>query len=155
MAINFSAGTEITAQASAINIPGSVIQFVDNTTTVNASCTPSAWVNVLSTAITTSKAGNKILVEYMCNHRSDQGNGAWCLVYHRILCNGTQVMYSGHMGAASNHIGFYGRTFLYTAATVGTYTFVASALAHQGTAYLGTASTGATNQYLRLYEIGT
>lgn len=154
MGIIFSAGTEITAQASAINIPGSVIQFVDNTTTVNASCTTAAWVDVLSTSITTSKAGNKILVEYMCNHRTDQGN-TWCLVYHRILCNGTQVMYSGHMGAATNHIGFYGRTFLYTAATVGTYTFVASALAHQGTAYLGTASSGATNQYLRLYEIGT
>ena len=91
----------------------------------------------------------------MCNHRSDQGNGTWSLVYHRILCNGTQVMYSGHMGAAANHIGFYGRTFLYTAATIGTYTFVASVLAHQGTAYFGSGNTGATNQYLRLYEIGT
>ena len=155
MAINFSAGTEISAQASAINIPGSVIQFVDNTQTISLSITPSAWVDIFTTSITTSKAGNKILVEYMCNHRTDQGNGTWNLVYHRILCNGVQVMYSGHMGSAANHIGFYGRTFLYTAASIGTYTFVASGLSFQGTAYLGTAATGATNQYLRLYEIGT
>jgi hypothetical protein len=155
MAIDFSSGTQISAQGSSINIPGSVIQFIDNTTTVNTTCNTSAWVDILSTSITTSKAGNKIMVEYMCNHRTDQGNGAWCLVYHRILCNGSTVMSSGHMGAASNHIGFYGRTFLYTAASVGTYTFVASVLAHQGTANIGTAATGATNQYLRLYEIGT
>ena len=155
MAINFSAGTEISATASAINIPGSVIQFVDNTTTVNTTVTTSAWVDILSTSITTSKAGNKIMVEYMCNHRSDQGNGAWCLVYHRILCNGSTVMSSGHMGSASNHIGFYGRTFLYTAASVGTYTFVASVLAHQGTAWIGSYNSGSTNHYLRLYEIGT
>jgi hypothetical protein len=155
MAIDFSAGTRISATASAINIPGSVIQFVDNTTTVDASANNAAWVDILSTSITTSKAGNKIIVEYMCNHRSDQGNGTWSLVYHRILVNGSQIMYSGHMGAAANHIGFYGRTFLYTAASVGTYTFVASVLAHQGTAYIGSSATGATQQYLRLFEIGT
>ena len=155
MAIDFSAGTRISATASAINIPGSVIQFVDNTQTLSASATNAAWVNILTTSITTSKAGNKILVEYMCNQRSDQGNGTWSLIYHRILVNGSQIMYSGHMGANANHIGFYGRTFLYTAATVGTYTFVASVLAHQGTAYLGTSATGATQQYLRLFEIGT
>ena len=155
MAINFSAGTEISATASAINIPGSVIQFVDNTTNVVGSMSTSAWVDILSTTITTSKAGNKIMVEYMCNHRTDQGNGAWCLVYHRILCNGSAVMSSGHMGSASNHIGFYGRTFLYTAASVGTYTFVASVLAHQGTAWIGSYNSGSTNHYLRLYEIGT
>jgi hypothetical protein len=155
MAINFSAGTQISAAASAINIPGSVIQFVDNTQTLTAGVTNAYWVDILTTSITTSKAGNKIMVEYMCNQRSDQGNGTWSLVYHRILVNGSQIMYSGHMGAAANHIGFYGRTFLYTAATVGTYTFVASVLAFQGTVYFGTSGTGATQQYLRLYEIGT
>jgi hypothetical protein len=155
MAIIFSSNTQISAAASAVNIPGSVIQFIDNTTNVSATVTTAAWVDILSTAITTSKAGNKILVEYMCNHRSDQGNGTWSLVYHRMLCNGTQVMYSGHMGSAANHIGFYGRTFLYTPASVGTYTFVASGLAHQGTAYMGNSGTGSTQQYLRLYEIGT
>ena len=155
MAIDFSAGTRISATASAINIPGSVIQFVDNTQNVAGSMNTSAWVDILSTSMTTSKAGNKILVDYMCNHRSDQGNGTWSLIYHRILVNGSQIMYSGHMGANANHIGFYGRTFLYTAASVGTYTFVASVLAHQGTAYIGNSNTGATQQYLRLYEIGT
>ena len=155
MAIDFSAGTRISATASAINIPGSVIQFVDNTQNVAGSMNTSAWVDILSTSMTTSKAGNKILVDYMCNHRSDQGNGTWSLIYHRILVNGSQIMSSGHMGAAANHIGFYGRTFLYTAASVGTYTFVASVLAHQGTAYIGSSATGATQQYLRLFEIGT
>ena len=155
MAINFSKGTQISTSANAINIPGSIIQFIDNTTNISATVTTAAWIDIISTSITTSKAGNKIMVEYMSNHRSDQGNGTWSLVYHRMLCNGSQVMYSGHMGAGSNHIGFYGRTFMYTAATVGTYTFVASALAHQGTAYLGNSGTGATQQYLRLYEIGT
>jgi hypothetical protein len=155
MAIDFSAGTRISATAGAINIPGSVIQFVDNTTTVNTTCNTSAWVDTLSTSITTSKAGNKIMVEYMCNSRSDQGNGTWSLVYHRVLVNGTQIMNSGHMGAAANHIGFYGRTFLYTAASVGTYAFVASVLAHQGTAWIGSYNSGSTNHYLRLYEIGT
>lgn len=155
MAINFSQGTQISTAANAINIPGSIIQFIDNTTNLSATVTTAAWIDIISTSITTSKAGNKIMVEYMSNHRSDQGNGTWSLVYHRMLCNGSQVMYSGHMGAGSSHIGFYGRTFMYTAATVGTYTFVASALAHQGTAYLGNSGTGATQQYLRLYEIGT
>ena len=155
MAIDFSAGTQISAAASAINIPGSVIQFVDNTQNVSNSMNTSAWVDILSTTMTTSKAGNKILVDYMCNHRSDQGNGTWSLVYHRILVNGTQILYSGHMGAGSSHIGFYGRTFLYTPASVGTYTFVASVLAHQGAANIGNSGTGSTQQYLRLFEIGT
>lgn len=145
----------ITAEGNRINIPNSVIQFVDNTTTVNTTATTSAWVDVLSTAITTSKANNRIMVEYMCNHRNDFGQGNWCLVYHRILCNGTQVMYSGHIGSASLHIGYYERTFVYQAAAVGTYTFTASCLAYQGTAWLGTYNSGSTQHYLRLYEIGT
>jgi hypothetical protein len=154
MAINFSLGTQITAAASAINIPGSVIQYVDNTQTVNVSFTTAAWTNTLATAITTSKAGNLILVEYGMNDRSDQGNGTWSLVYHRVLANGVQVMYSGLNGAAANHIGMYERTFLYTPPSVGTYTFQASCLAHAGTAYAGAGSNPATAQYLRLYEIG-
>jgi hypothetical protein len=145
----------ITTAGSAINIPGSIIQFVDNTTTVNTSATTAAWVDVLSTAITTSKADNRIMVEYMVNHRNDFGQGSWCLVYHRMLANGVQVMYSGHIGAASLHIGYYERTFVYQAAAVGTYTFTASCLAHQGTAWLGTLNSGSTQHYLRLYEIGT
>ena len=145
----------ITAESNAINIPGSVIQFVDNTATVNTTATTSAWVNVLTTAITTSKANNRIMVEYMVNHRNDFAQGNWCLVYHRILCNGTQVMYSGHIGSASLHIGYYERTFVYQAAAVDTYTFTASCLAHQGTAWLGTNNSGSTQHYLRLYEIGT
>jgi len=145
----------ITAEGNAINIPGSIIQFVDNTTTVNTQATTAAWIDVLSTSITTSKINNRIMVEYMVNHRNDFGQGSWCLVYHRMLCNGTQVMYSGHMGSASLHIGYYERTFVYQAAAVGTYTFTASCLAHQGTAWLGTNNSGSTQHYLRLYEIGT
>jgi hypothetical protein len=145
----------ISGEGNAVNMPNSIIQFVDNTTTVNATATTAAWVDVLSTSITTSKVNNRIMVEYMVNHRNDFGQGNWCLVYHRILCNGTQVMYSGHMGSASLHIGYYERTFVYQAAAVGTYTFVASCLAHQGTAWLGTNNSGSTQHYLRLYEIGT
>jgi hypothetical protein len=154
MAINFNQGTQISApNSSIINIPGRIVQFVDYQATVNVSMTTAAWVNTMSNAITV-KAGNKVMVEYFCNDRSDQGNGTWSLIYHRVLCNGTQIMYSGYNGALANHIGFYERTFLYNPATAGTYTFQASVLAHQGTAYAGTAGTGATNQYLRLYEIG-
>lgn len=145
----------ITTAGSRINIPNSVIQFVDNTATVNTTATTAAWVDVLSTSITTSKADNRIMVEYMVNHRNDYGQGSWCLVYHRILCNGTQVMYSGHIGSASLHIGFFEKTFIYQAAAVGTYTFTASCLAHQGTAWLGTYNSGSIQHYLRLYEIGT
>jgi hypothetical protein len=155
MGINFSLGTQITGQASAVNIPGTVIQFVDNTATVNTTVGTATWVDTLSTSITTSQAGNKILVEYLMNSRNDFAQGNWCLVYHRVNCNGTQVMSGGHMGAHGLHIGFYERTFLYTPASVGTYTFTGQALAHQGTAWIGTYNSGSTNHYLRLYEIGS
>ena len=154
MAIVFP-NRSITAAGNRINIPNSVIQFVDNTATVNTTATTAAWVDVLSTSITTSKADNRIMVEYMVNHRNDYGQGSWCLVYHRILCNGSQVMYSGHIGAASLHIGYFEKTFIHQAGAVGTYTFTASCLAHQGTAWLGTYNSGSTQHYLRLYEIGT
>jgi hypothetical protein len=154
MAIVFP-NRSITAAGNRINIPNSVIQFVDNTATVNATATTAAWVDVLSTSITTSKADNRIMVEYMVNHRNDYGQGSWCLVYHRILCNGSQVMYGGHIGSASLHIGYFEKTFIHQAGAVGTYTFTASCLAHQGTAWLGTNNSGSTQHYLRLYEIGT
>lgn len=157
MAIVFP-NKSISAAGNAVNIPGSIIQFVDNTSTISTSATTGAWVNVLATSITTSKANNKILVEYLMNHRNDYAQGNWCLVYHRILVSGAasgQVMYSGHMGSASLHIGFFEKTFTYTAATAGTYTFTASCLAHQGTAWLGSYNSGSTGHYLRLYEIGT
>jgi hypothetical protein len=153
MAIIFPSKS-IESAGNAINIPNSVIQFVDNTTTVSATATTAAWVDVLSTSITTSKANTRIMVEYLCNHRNDFGQGSWCLVYHRILANGTQVMYGGHIGAASLHIGYFEKTFIYQAGAVGTYTFVASCLAHQGTAWLGTVASGSIQHYLRLYEIG-
>ena len=145
----------ITTAGNRINIPNSIIQFVDNTATVSATATTAAWIDVLSTSITTSKADNRIMVEYMVNHRNDFGQGSWCLVYHRILCNGSQVMYSGHIGSASLHIGYFEKTFIHQAGAVGTYTFTASCLAHQGTAWLGTTASGSTQHYLRLYEIGT
>ena len=154
MAIIFSQGTQIAPAASAINIPGSVIQYVDNTQTVNVSFTTAAWTNTLATTITTSKTGNGILVEYGMNDRSDQGNGTWSLVYHRILSNGNQIMYSGYNGAAANHIGTYERTFLYFPPSAGTYTLQAQCLAHAGTAYAGTGNNVSAAQYLRLYEIG-
>jgi hypothetical protein len=93
------------------------------------------------------------MVEYFMNDRSDQGNGTWSLIYHRILRNGTQVMYSGYNGAQANYIGYYSRTFLDTPG-VGTWTYTASVLAHQGTAWIGSYNSGSTNHYLRLYEIG-
>jgi hypothetical protein len=154
MAIIFP-NRSIEAAGSKINVPNSVIQFVDNTTTVSTTATTSAWVDVLTTSITTSKANNRIMVEYMVNHRNDYGQGSWCLVYHRILCNGSQVMYGGHIGSASLHIGYFEKTFIHQAAAVGTYTFTASCLAHQGTAWLGSYNSGSTQHYLRLYEIGT
>jgi hypothetical protein len=155
MAINFSQGTEITPSGNAINIPGSIIQYVDTTSTVNVSVTTSAWANTLSAAITITKPTNKILVEYLMNERNDFAQGSWCLIYHRVLCNGAQVMASGHNGSASLHIGFYERTFLYSPNAAGTYTFQGQALAHQGTAWIGTLNSGSTNHYLRLYEIGS
>jgi hypothetical protein len=157
MAIVFPNKT-ISAAGNAINIPGSIIQFVDNTTTVNASSVNPNWTNVLATTITTSKANNKILVEYLINARNDYGLGSWCLVYHRIIVSGAAsatVMSGGHIGAAAQHIGFFEKSFIYDAATAGTYTFTAGCLAHQGTAWLGSNNSGSTNHYLRLYEIGT
>lgn len=147
---------------SRVNIKDHVIQFVDYTTTVAATATTAAWVNIMTNAITTTKAGNRILVEYMCNHRNDFTQAAWCLSYHRMLVSSVaagitdaQVMYSGHMGSAALHIGHYERQFMYTAAIKGTYTFTASVLAYQGTSTFGTTNTGSTNHYLRLYEVGS
>jgi hypothetical protein len=153
MAINFSQGTQIAASGSAINIPGSVIQVVNRQQTVSGQVAGS-WNTFLSASITTSKPGNRILVEYMMNTRSDQNNGNWCLIYNRILVNGNQMWQGGHDGAQGNFIGFYERTFLYTADSAGTYTFEGQALAHQGTAWIGEFNSGSTNHYLRLYEIG-
>ena len=180
MPINFTNNTVIggvtNGSANTINIPGSVVQVVDNTQTVSGSATTGAWVNAISTTITTTKTYNRILVEYMMNHRSDQGVGnTWSLIYHRILVSGTYalnpftnptntplgnpsqvtVMSSGHMGAHVNHIGFYERTFIWDPLAQGTFTFTASILAHQGTCFFGSGNNGATSQYLRLYEIGS
>jgi hypothetical protein len=161
MPIQFPNNT-LSVENGKINVKNSVIQFVDNTTTVNVSATTAAWVDLMSTSITTSKANNKILVEYMCNHRNDFAQANWCLTYHRILVTSaaagltnSQVMYSGHIGSASLHIGFYERTFLFNATAQGSYTFTASCLAHQGTVWMGTLNSGSTQHYLRLYEIGT
>jgi hypothetical protein len=154
MAIIFPNKT-ISQTNNRIDIPGSVIQFVDNQQTISTTASTSAWVDVLTTAITTSKDSNKILVEYMMNHRIDYSQGTWNLGYHRILCNGTQVMYSGHMGAAALWIGYYERTFLYDATTQGTYTFTASCLPYNGTLWIGSYNSGSTSHYLRLYEIAT
>lgn len=155
MGVQFSQGTELQVTGNAINMPGGIIQFIDNTSTVAATAGTGAWVNLMTTSITISKPGNRILVEYLMNERSDQGNGTWCLIYHRILCNGTQIANSGHHGSAANHIGFYERTLVYTAPTAGTYTFQGQALSYGGTAQLGSTSSGSTNHYLRLYEIGS
>jgi hypothetical protein len=155
MAINFSQGTQIATTGSAINIPGSIIQVVNRQQTISGQVSTAAWLTFLSASISISKPGNRILVEYMMNNRTDQGNGSWCLVYNRVLVNGSQMWQGGHVGAASNHIGFYERSFLYTAPTAGTYTFEGQALAHNATAQIGEFNTGSTNHYLRLYEIGT
>lgn len=160
MAIIFPNTSVTTSGGTRLNLKDQVIQFVDNTATVNTSATTAAWVNLLQTSITTGKNGNRILVEYMCNHRNDYAQGNWCLSYHRMLVTGpgvtnVQVMYSGHMGSASLNIGYYERQFIYTAATAGTYTFTASGLAYQGTVWFGTNNSGSTNHYLRLYEIGS
>jgi hypothetical protein len=154
MAIIFPNQTISTSGSNNLQVPGSIIQFVDNQTTVSTTVTSAAWVNVLSTSITITNASNKILVDYFMNDRSDQGNGTWSLIYHRILRNGTQIMYSGFNGAAANWIGFYKRQFIDTPGSAGTYTYVASVLAHQGTAWIGSYNSGSTNHYLRLYEIG-
>jgi hypothetical protein len=155
MGIRFGSGTEINAAGSRINIPGSVIQFVDNTATISATVDTSGWLNLMTTSITTSKANQKIMVQYLMNERSDQGLGAWCLIYHRILANGVQIANSGHHGNAGQHIGFYERTLIYDAPTAGTYTFQGQTISYGGTAWIGQYNTGSTNHYLRLYEIGT
>ena len=152
MAILFPTQT-ISASGSYINIPGSVIQMVDNQSTVSASATTAAWVDLLSTSITITNASNKVLVEYFMNDRSDQGNATWGLIFHRILRNGTQVMASGYNGATTNYIGYYARSFFDTPGA-GTWTYTASVLSYQGTIQAGTLNSGSTNHYLRLYEIG-
>lgn len=155
MGINFSQGTNISTSGDQINIPGSIIQMVNTQNTVSTTVTTAAWTTVLTAAITISKPGNKILVEYMMNTRSDQGNGSWCLVYNRMLANGTEIWQGGHEGSAANKIGFYERTFLYSPGAAGTYTFNGQVLAHAGTAWIGSYNSGSTNHYLRLYEIGS
>lgn len=154
MAINFNSGTEIQAIGSVLDIPGRIIQVVNTQTNAGGSMTTAAWVNTIAAAITV-QTGSRIMVDFLINKRSDQGNGTWSLVYNRILVNGSQIMYSGHDGAAANHIGFYSRTFLYTPPSAGTYTFQAQALAHQGTAYWGSGNNNSFNgAILNLYEIG-
>jgi hypothetical protein len=143
----------ISTSGSNINIPGQIIQMVDNTSTVSANATTAAWVDLLATSITITNPSNVVMVEYFMNDRSDQGNGTWSLIYHRLLRNGVQIMYSGYNGAEANYIGFYQRTF-FDSPGAGTHTYVGSALAYQGTVNLGSSGSGGTNQYLRLYEIG-
>lgn len=152
MAIMFPTKT-LQASGSYVSVPGSIIQVVDNTSTVSTTCTTAAWVNVLSTTITIGVSTNKVLVEYFMNDRSDQGLATWGLVYHRILRGATQIMYSGYNGACTNTIGYYTRTFM-DSPGAGTFTYTASVLAHQGTAWIGNYNSGSTNHYLRLYEIG-
>jgi len=155
MAIKFAKGTTIDVTGSALNIPGSIIQFVDKTQTVSTTASTAAWVDLISNSITITKPTNKILVEYLMNGRNDYGQGSWCLVNNRVLCNGAVAANGGHNGSASLSIGFYERSFIYTPGAAGTYTFVGQAIAHQGTVWLGSYNSGSTNHYLRLYEIGT
>lgn len=152
MAIVFPNKT-ISSSGSLINIPGQIIQVVDNTATISTTATTAAWVNVFTTNITITNASNKVMVEYFMNDRSDQGLATWGLIYHRILRNGTQIMHSGYNGASTNYIGFYERTF-FDSPGAGTHSYVASVLAYQGTVWIGSYNSGSTNQYLRLYEIG-
>jgi hypothetical protein len=153
MAIVFPTNSIAAAGTNNINIPGSYIQMVDNQATISTTCDNTAWVTVFSTTIVVASASNNVLVEYFMNDRSDQGNGTWSLVYHRILRDGTQIMYSGLNGATANYIGFYARSFLDTPGA-GSHTYVASVLSYQGTAWIGNYNSGSTNHYLRLYEIG-
>ena len=152
MSIMFPTKT-ISVSGNFINIPGQIIQVVDNTATISTTCGTAAWVNTFTTTITISNPDNKVLVEYFMNDRSDQGNGNWCLIYHRVLRNGIQIMSSGYNGAQANYIGFYERTFLDSPGT-GTHSYVASVLSYGGTAWIGSTNSGSTNHYLRLYEIG-
>jgi len=136
-----------------VNMPGTIVQSVYNQQTISTTVDTSAWVNVLSTTITLSNSSNQVLVDYMMNDRNDQGNGNWCLIYHRILRNGTQVMYSGYNGSQSNYIGYYSRSFL-DSPGAGSITYTASVLAHQGTAWIGSYNSGSFGHFLNLYEIG-
>ena len=153
MSVNFP-NNSVTASGNYINVPGHYIQFVDNTTTISTTCDTSAWVNVLTTSITITNATNKVKIEYLMNDRSDQGNGNWSLIYHRILRNGTQIMTSGYNGANANTINYYTRTFFDTPGA-GTWTYTASVLSYGGTAWIGSYNSGSSQHYLRLYEIGT
>lgn len=152
MAIIFP-NKSISSSGSRINIPGQIIQVVDNTSTVSTTATTAAWVDVFTTSITITNSANKVMVEYFMNDRSDQGNGTWSLIFHRILRNGNQIMTSGYNGCSANYIGFYERTF-FDSPGAGTHSYVASVLAYQGTVWIGSYNSGSTNQYLRLYEIG-
>ena len=153
MAIIFPNTSVTAAGSNNVNIPGSIIQTVDNQSTISTTCDTSAWITVFSTTITVASASNQVMVEYFMNDRSDQGNGNWCLVYHRILRDGTQIMFSGFNGAQANYIGYYARSFLDTPGA-GSHTYVASVLSYGGTAWIGSYNSGSTNHYLRLYEIG-
>jgi hypothetical protein len=153
MAIIFPTTSITAAGSNNVNIPGSIIQTVDNQATVSTTCDTSAWVQVFSTSITVASASNQVMIEYFMNDRSDQGNGNWCLVYHRVLRDGTQIMYSGFNGAQANYIGYYARSFLDTPGA-GAHTYVGQVLSYGGTAWIGNYNSGSTNHYLRLYEIG-
>ena len=154
MGIAFPVNTITAAGTNNVNVPGSYIQMVDNQATISTTCDTTAWVTVFSTTIVVASATNKVLVEYFMNDRSDQGTATWDLVYHRVLRDGTQIMYSGYNGAQVNYIGFYGRSFLDTPGA-GSHTYVASVLSFGGTAWIGSYNSGSTAHYLRLYEIGT
>lgn len=153
MAIIFPTQTISATGSASINVSGSIIQMVDNQATISTTCTTAAWVDVFSTSITISNASNQVLVEYLMNDRSDQGNGNWGLIFHRILRNGTQIMTSGYNGAQANYIGYYARSFFDTPGA-GTHSYVASVLSYSGTAWIGNYNSGSTNHYLRLYEVG-
>jgi hypothetical protein len=153
MAIYFPTKVISSSGSSKINIPGQIIQMVDNTQTISTTAGTGAWVDVLSTSITINESSNRVMIEYLMNDRSDQGNGNWSLIYHRILRNGTQVMFSGYNGAQGNYIGYYARTFLDTPGA-GTWTYTASVLSYSGTVWIGNSNSGSVAHYLRLYEIG-
>lgn len=152
MAIQFP-NNSLSKSGNSINVPNQIIQMVDNTSTVSTTATTASWVDVLSTNITITDSSNKVLVEYFMNDRSDQGNGNWCLAYHRILRGATQVMYSGYNGAQANYIGYYQRSFL-DSPGAGTHTYTASVLSYSGTLWVGSYNSGSINHYLRLFEIG-
>ena len=152
MAIIFPVNT-VGESLSKLNLKGAVLQSVINQSTVSTTVTTSAWVTVFTTNITLSNPSNQVLVEYMMNDRSDQGNGNWCLIYHRIWRNGAQVLFSGYNGAQANHITYYSKSFLDSPGG-GAISYVASVLSYSGTAWIGNYNSGSTNHYLNLFEIG-